>query len=220
MAVYPKNYDFASHWKTKVVPFLEHPEVLKSIVKGVNGYLRSFPECKERYKKNTPPAKYSSGDWYCCTLMERKRDELLEQLRDENKLSKSFLKREEICATSYEPDIETSNKYLRSLEYALRPYMNWNVIKYDIESYVLYGSCHWVNPTFGLTLARLVEPEEEWRVLSGEKHTTVINKSNTKVFDLLYWSIDGRVENYIFGDPLANPDPTLGGKQAYEDAKS
>ena len=91
--------------------------------------------------------------------------------------------------------------------------------KYDLESYVLLGGCYYWAPTFELTLARLVEPNEEWRVREGDKHSTVINKDQTKVFDLLYWILDGRIENYIFGKPVEEEDPTLGGKLAFENSE-
>lgn len=66
-------------------------------------------------------------------------------------------------------------------------------------------------------MAKIIEPNEKWRVLSGNDHTTVINADNSKVFDLLYYCIDGRLENHMFGDPILEKDIdiTLGGKEAY-----
>lgn len=100
----------------------------------------------------------------------------------------------------------------------LDPYFNWSAIKYKLETYYLSGGCHSWAPTFEIELAQLVEPEEEWYVISSNKHSTVINKNGTKAFDLLYWCNEGRLENYLFNDPLEKEDPTLGGKGAYFDS--
>jgi hypothetical protein len=93
--------------------------------------------------------------------------------------------------------------------------------KYDLESYVLLGGCRSWAPTFELALAKLVEPDEEWFVRDGEKHCTIINRSKTKVFDLLYWVLDGRMENYLFGKAIKKKDmdETLGGKLAFINSK-
>lgn len=102
----------------------------------------------------------------------------------------------------------------------LEPYFTWEKIKCDLESYYLSGACHAYAPTFELTLARLVEPEETWRVQASNVHSTVINKDNTKVFDLLYWADHHRLNNHVFGDKInkKNIDLTLGGKDAYVDS--
>ena len=84
-----------------------------------------------------------------------------------------------------------------------------------MESYLLFGGCHWWAPTFELTLARFVEPNETWSILRSTKHTTVVNKNKTKVFDLLYWSLDDRLENYLFKHPTPKKDKTMGGKEAF-----
>ena len=75
---------------------------------------------------------------------------------------------------------------------------------------------------FNLTLARLVEPQEQRVIQEGDKHTTVINKSKTKVFDILYWAaFDNRLEHHIFNDPLTGEDdPTLGGLQTFLDSST
>lgn len=213
---YPINYDFGTNWDTKIKPVLDNPILLTALKKGVDDYLSNYPR-KRKYKKNTCPASYSSTDGYYM-LMERKREELLEQLRKEKKLPKKFLKIEKRWKNNYEDedyDDTIDQKYIDILEETLAPYFTWNKIKYNYESYWLHLSCHSYAPTFELTLARLVEPEEEWRVRAGEKHSTVINKNNTKVFDLLYWCLDGRIENHMFGDHISKPDKTLGGKTAF-----
>ena len=221
--IYPINYDFGKNWDTKVKPFLEHPKIKKAIVKGVNSYLSIFPN-NHKYKKNTPPAQYSSKDWYV-TIRDRQEEIIMEKLRTSNQLSKEFLdfeaKIQEHGDYCIGDDDENDPQTLYDMQQEiLAPYFSWDKIKYDILSYCLSGSCHWWSPTFELTLAKLVEPEIKWKVQRGNDHTTVISQDKKRVFDLLYWSCDDRIDNYIFNDPIPNDkiDPTLGGKQAFIDS--
>lgn len=215
--VYPANYDFGKYWKTEVVQHLEDPSIKKSITKGVDLYYKDrLIPIKKKYDPSKPcPASYCTSDAYV-TLTDRIRDNIIKILGEKNLLPQEF-----IDARSAPEDLsESEDDFCRLYEEITQPYLDWEEIKYNLESYVLYHSCWAWAPTFELTLARLVEPEEEWRVREGAKHATVINKTNTKVFDLLYWAIDGRLENYMFGDtiPFSQRDPTRGGKMAYIDS--
>jgi hypothetical protein len=60
------------------------------------------------------------------------------------------------------------------------------------------------SPTFGLTLAKIIYPNEKWIVKKGFHHTTIVNKNETLVFDILYFD-----EN----------DEMKGGKLAISDAE-
>ena len=150
--------------------------------------------------------------------MERREEILLKQLRKEMKLPKEYLQLERKVKKAEDDDDEYWIELMDMKDEILKPYFSWDNIKEDLETYYLSGSCHWANRTYGLALARLVEPTEKWRVLSGKQHTTIINKNNTKIFDLLYWGINGRLENHMFGDKIKKQDPTFGGKSAYGNA--
>ena len=204
--MYPINYDFGANWKSKIVPHLDNPKIKKALRTGINDYLLNFPG-NDKYKKNTCPAKYSSNDGYCM-LMDRKGEMYIEELAKNNKLPKKYL------------NLKNNKDYCMELffmeEDIKKPLYQWKNIKYDLESYFLSGSCYSYAPTFELTLAKLVEPNEKWMVRVGENHATVINKEETKIFDLLYWAaLGGRLNNYMFGDELEEIDETLGGKEAY-----
>ncbi len=217
---YPQNYDFGNNWKSKIVPHLDDPKIKKAIKDGINSYLRNFPKCTKTYSNTRSPASYSSKDGYD-TLMTRKKERLIETLKADGLVPKEYIKLEKQIESLEDDDDDLMNELSAMEEEILEPYFVWNEIKYDLESYYLSGSCHWWAPTFELTLAKIVEPKEEWIVRVGEKHTTVINKKKTKVFDLLYWADAYRLEEYVFGDiiPFSKRDKTLGGKAAYLDSK-
>ena len=92
--------------------------------------------------------------------------------------------------------------------------------KYDLKNYVLEGGCHWINPTFGLTLARLVEPGENWIIKRSNIHTSIFNKNYSKCFDILAWAFseDERLERYTLKEEVDGKDPTMGGFCAYSRA--
>jgi len=54
--------------------------------------------------------------------------------------------------------------------------------------FVKYGACHWVAPV-ALELAKLVEPNRAWRLLSGSNHTTVWDGDHT-LFEFNYLCFD------------------------------
>jgi hypothetical protein len=68
--------------------------------------------------------------------------------------------------------------------------------------YVKGQSCHWI-ANFTLRLAMLVEPQREWRILSGDKHSTVWDGKDT-IFDFNYFTngvpVDECFENASEGD--------------------
>lgn len=213
---YPINYDF-SKWREEVVPHLDNPKILNAIRKGINDYLEGFPGNK-KYKRNTCPANYSSRDYHCM-LIDRKAELYMKQLEIEGKLPKKYLDLREKLNESSDEDFDKDDicEQLMFMEQDIQaPLYKWDNIKYDIESYFLCGGAHYFAPTFELTLAKLVEPQEHWKVRSGRDHTTVINKHHTKVFDLTYWcAVSNRLENYLFGDELEDDDPTRGGRIAF-----
>ena len=53
--------------------------------------------------------------------------------------------------------------------------------------YVKHAACHWL-VNFHLTLAMLVEPDREWRILSDRKHSTVWDGRNT-LFDFNFLAL-------------------------------
>lgn len=223
---YPINYDFGKNWKTKIISHLNNPKLLESIHEGVNDYLLdAYDSNKYKYRNNTIPAIYCRTDTYN-RIINRQKGNLLEKLRLENKLPKKFLEleKEYIDITEDNNNNEDTAGILHLLmmyeDKILKPYFSYKQVNNRLESYILYDGCHSWAPTFELTLAQLVEPEEEWSVRTGKFHSSVINSTHTQCFDLIYWATD-RLNNYLFDDPLdsvAINDITLGGREAYIDS--
>lgn len=209
------NYNFTENWQDIIVPLLTTNKVKKSIKNGILGYMNNALHCekqltsyqdiydyfnkKNRYhiNKHCSPADYCSSD---ASMMSQQywEDELIEKL-EKNGMVKPFeyddsIEDDDIINDKYE---DYREQYLQPI---LKPYIE-NYKKNHMDSYRLWGGCHWWNPTFGLTLAQLVLPNEKWIVRESEYHTTVVNEDETKVFDILYYDED---------------DETLGGKDAYE----
>ena len=143
-------------------------------------------------------------------------EEYLCDVDDDKVIRDDELSDEEEEDGAYEDDgtsLREKRKLLDKMREAdLAPYVAWDKIKYELETYYVSGACHTYNAVFGLALARMVEPDEIWKVRRGTTHTTVVNKDHTKVFDILYWcSFDNRLENYMFGEPVKGDDSTMGG---------
>ena len=141
--------------------------------------------------KNSSPSDYSS----CITEHQIEWEgDLIEKL-EKTMVIKPFDSEEE----SYEKYEKYRTEYLDPL---LEPYVN-QYKKTHMDSYCLWGGCHWWNPTFGLTLARIIMPNEKWIVRSSDYHTTIVNEDETKIFDILYYDKD---------------DKSFGGDNAWENS--
>jgi hypothetical protein len=103
--------------------------------------------------------------------------------------------------------------------------LDWETNKDHLAFYIPMGQCFLWNSSFGLWLAQKICPEENWVVEESDKHCTVICHHSKRVFDIIYWSLGGRLYDYCkyhAGQTdckklrYSNKDKTLGGKLAYE----
>jgi hypothetical protein len=189
------NYDFKTNWNDVVLPLLSRPSIKRSIKKGVNAFYE-----KDVYNRNKCPAEYSSSDgWH--TYLEDYKEKLSTKLIDTG-----FLKPEpEYEILDEDDDIFENPEFIAYQNYKediLQPFIEHHK-KTSLRAYQLFGACHWWNPTFSLSLAKLIYPNEKWCVIYGDFHTTVVNTERTLVFDILYFD-----EN----------DSTYGGKTAIEES--
>lgn len=196
------NYDFKENWNDIILPLLSLSKVKESIKKGITNYIKNG-NCLQgtNYETNECPAFYQRGDgWY--EYISDYEEKLTEKLLDTGILKKDENK-------PYGPD--ESDDYYYSEDY--EDYENYKndimepFIKYHkntcLRAYQMFGACHWWNPTFCLTLAKIIYPNEKWNIKKGYYHTTIVNKNESLVFDILYFN-----EN----------DETKGGNLAIYDA--
>jgi hypothetical protein len=193
------NYDFKSNWFDIVVPLLSLPKVKESIKKGITKWINS-QNCYigTVYDASKCPASYGRGDGWAMHMNEYE-DKLRQKLRLTGYLKPyiedTFDGKEDpdaIYWKHYEAEISQMEPFVKSYE------------QIALRAYQMFGACHWWNPTFCLTLARIIYPNEVWRVQRGLKHTTVVNKDKSLVFDILYYD---------------EKDDTRGGSKALLDSK-
>ena len=203
----PTNYNFKENWYEVIVPLLNTPKVKTAIKKGILGYMNNercecTPKIKSfKWEKNSSPSDYSSRssdremDW---------ENELIDTLERHNMIKHfPWDNYDEEKQKNTNPELEYEEYREEYLNPILEPFIN-NYKKTHMDSYCLWGGCHWWNPTFCLTLAKIIMPNEEWRTKSSEYHTTIVNSDNTKIFDILYFD--------------ETDTKSFGGNNAYESA--
>lgn len=182
------NYDFKTNWDIIILPLLNHQKVKKSIKKGIISYINDG-NCSQDtfYDPNQCPAFYGRGDGWS-EYIDNYREKLEEKL-----IETGYLKKDENEPLTNENG-ELDN-YFESENYILyenykgeliKPFIKYHE-KTSLRAYQMFGACHWWNPTFGLTLAKIIYPNEQWIVKKGFYHTTIVNKKETLVFDILYF---------------------------------
>lgn len=118
-----------------------------------------------------------------------------------------------------ESDIKQSKIMMRIIEKIRRKIGYDYTNNFDkIAFFIPFGLCHYWNPKFGLMLAKRVFPQSEWVIRTSDKHTTVWCPEENKVFDIIYWASENRLEDFIRGVPYSSNDETLGGKLALKDS--
>ena len=198
------NFDFAKHWETICLPLvLYNTNVKRSIRQAklkfipftMNGRVYSPHKCLAYYGRS------DSWSTYMTDFEETLETELLELgilLPDSNRPSDSA------SDTEFDDYYESDNyKAYEEYKYSVMEPSIRHHEKTALRAYQMSMSCHWSNPTFGLTLAKHACPSEQWHVRKGPHHTTVVNADETKVFDILYF------------DPN---DPTFGGALAIKNS--
>ena len=167
------NFDFGKHWDTRIVPLLSTRQVKSCITQAINTYLKY--ECPWRtYDKKRAPADYVAGGAFYADPYADYEAKIIRKLVRAGQ----FRKRR--------PSETEDDYYEHYLKAAVAPFME-HFERTNIASYQCMSACFYWNTTFGLLIARLVEPREKWRVLKNAWHATVVNEDRSKVFDILYW---------------------------------
>lgn len=185
------NYDFENKWLTEVVPLLDLPIVKQRIRQGINDFIDSGNAWNKdtNYDENRCPASYGRSDWWFCYVLGKfRKDKGKELVREGIMLSyKDFCKDRDFNMK----DDDCYEEYYDYQTKIFEPYVK-EFERTDYRSHMVFSACHWWNPTFGITIARILFPDEKWRVVRGELHTTVVNKNMTKVFDIIYYDKDDK----------------------------
>jgi len=190
------NYDFRVNWYDVILPLLSHPSIKKSMKKGITKFIKDGQSYEDKYDINKCPAEYSSNDgWF--TYIEDFKEKLTDKL-----IKTGFIKEEPICNEDEDYERPEYLEYEKYRDNILEPFITHHK-KTSLRAYQMFGACHWWNPTFCLALAKIIYPNEKWKTITGDYHTTVVNFQETLVFDILYFD-----EN----------DDTKGGKKAIEES--
>lgn len=182
------NYNFRENWNDVILPLLSLPKVKKSIKKGITSYINDGNCYKDIiYSPSNCPASYQRGDGWI-VYIDNYQEKLTEKL-----LESGFLKKDENEPSTNDDGemdhyLDTDNYilYKNYKEELINPFIKHHE-KTSLRAYQMFGACHWWNPTFCLTLAKFIYPNEKWLVKRGVYHTTIVNKNKTLVFDILYF---------------------------------
>lgn len=216
----PVNFDFGKEWN-KIKHFLEEPQAEKIIRKTYKEWQRGqilvrrsmgIDFRKGKYDPNKHPSQQlTTCDWWCeISDLICKTHKTAEDSQEIMDIKNNW---DEDCE-----DIHWNKIWKIQDEVIKRAGYDWPKHKDKLAFYIPIGSCHTWNAIFGLWLARKVFPDLEWRVLTSQEHTTVYCKERDMIFDILYWSLDNRIEDHIVGKPYSSKDLTLGGDLALESA--
>jgi len=180
------NFDFKKNWDI-VLPLLSTPQMKKAIRRGIQRFIKSGQCDIKEYDPARLPYEYGRNYDEFCNMEENLAERLVKT---------GYLKP---CPESDEPEShEKVDRYFHKRSELIEPFIRINM-KNSLRGYQMFSACHWWNPTFGLTLARIIYPNEKWRIMSGYKttpdpgyndggHTTIINATGTMTFDILYFN--------------------------------
>jgi hypothetical protein len=214
-----KNFDFGKNWHL-VLPHLKttemqteiFPEVYMSMVRD-----RNLPNAPYYDITKSPAEQISTYDSFATLL-----DTVFEHAREfrdahiDPILWDSY---EHHMSLDNDDDGSTFGKALNIQEQIMTILgFNFATSKDNISFYTPFGSCHWFNAVVSLHLANKLFPDQKWVVVKGHDHTTVACIESKRVFDLLYWGIDNRLEDCVLGKSYTSNDKSLGGVEAMETA--
>lgn len=194
------NYDFKANWNDVIVPLLSLPKVKRSIKRGIIKFIESGNGwMNETYDSKRCPASYGRGDGWSMDL-EKFENTLTKKFLDTGFLKEDMNKPKNPKNDDlheymvFDPNYKIYQEYKNKI---LEPFIT-HYEKTSLRAYQMSHACHWWNPTFSLTLAKIIYPNEIWTIRYGEspdkdilneiiQHTTVVNKDNSRVFDILYF---------------------------------
>tara|TARA_R110000822_G_scaffold239790_1_gene369481 strand:+ start:79 stop:822 length:744 start_codon:yes stop_codon:yes gene_type:complete len=186
------NYDFKNKWESIILPLLETIKVKSAIKRGIKDYIKWYlpHNNSTSYRSDVLPYYWARGDGHAL-MWDQIEEEIIGMLEKNNiimtydEFKKKHIKKDETRDDDDDDDYddEIYHKYDNYKYPIINPYIR-SIEKKNWRSYVISGACHSWNTSFGYTLAKMVQPNEKWRIQTGCLHTTVVNKENTRVFDI------------------------------------
>lgn len=180
------NYDFKKNWESIIMPLLETRKVKSAIRRGIKDYIQWYLPHNESnsYRSDVLPYYWARGDGDAL-MWDQIEEEIICMLEKNNiimtydEFKKKHIKKDK----TLDDEDEIYQKYDVYKYPIIKPYIH-SIEKKNWRSYAISGACHSWNASFGYTLAKMVQPNEKWRIQTGRLHTTVVNKENTRVFDI------------------------------------
>ena len=152
------------------MPLLKTKTMKRAIARGLKDVIKNS-KWKHTYDVNEFPINYPClGDSHA-TYYDHMQENILSDLRAKGVEIPPGPNEHDDIYESNNFD-EDCNEHWKQLELIIEPYKK-EYMENDYAAYVPHHACHWWNPTFGLTLAKLIHPEIKWKVFMGEWHTTV-----------------------------------------------
>lgn len=208
----PTNFDFGKHWATCIVPILS-AESLEIFFDTLYGSV-SFREC-------CPVARLQPDEWgkflnvlFDFFLQDDARFQLLllTESEDDRELLRELKEQHDHGVPATKINLPFFWKFLRQ-----KLHYDWPKHKERIGFYALRRDPTW-SITFGRCLVDLLFPQEVWQVRRSRRWATLYCSSRHMVFDICMWAEDNRLIDHSCGRPYTSTDPTLGGKQAWEES--
>lgn len=174
------NFNFDKYWNLIIIPLLDDPRVIVGIDEGIRS---CKAELNWSYGDSHAPAAYTYKDSWAQHMLDFWQDVLNPTL-----LELGIMKPD----TNDKGDddyFDNDSLYFEYKEYndkICEPFID-HMVKTNIKAYQPFGMCHQWNPTFGLTLANVVCPNEKWKVVTSKNHSTVVNIDHSKYFDILWY---------------------------------
>lgn len=233
-SVFFNNYDFGRNWAKVVHVLKTNAQLLENLQNEMAYYMFKLPhqtkytrfEDFKQANPNIPPYDIMSNDGYATIILDLLNE--ITSTRNNPNVSQCYWRRHDMLLNKmdqmenhgdqkeYEKSAEAYFAHWDKLEDICQ--LSWKTNPYFIAHWVPFGQCHLFNSCFSYSLAKLMFPDYAWQVVSCDEHTTVLCIKERKVFDILYWGCDCRLEDVVNWTYLNAPkeykcqDNTLGGK--------
>ena len=204
-----QNYDFGKNWD-KIVEILKDDHFMTQF----QSELRSHITWRKHGSSLICPCELTESDGYSMRLLDIQN--YIQQIHDPRITTDLWMQYEQLIENEQqEEEIAMDHLFMDRLG------ISWEVNPYWIGHWIIWGTCVFTNTYLSFPIAKILFPNKHWQLVSSSAHTSVVCLEEQSVFDLLYWGLDGRIDNHIFSrlfefEEPPNRDPSLGGEQAID----